>query len=137
MDLKLEVSGLNDLQRQLRTRPPALQRQLRETNREAARMVGDTAAVLVPVRSGRLRSTIRATGGQREASVRAGNTTTVPYAAPVHWGWPGRPNPERGIRGGPIRPQPFIYRAFDRRIVEVRDRYETNLHRVMSVLDTY
>lgn len=39
----------------------------------------------------------------------------------------GAHNKKKAVRGGPIRPQPFIYQAIDRRQQEVLDAYEWQL----------
>jgi len=51
----------------------------------------------------------------------------VPYAGPVHFGWPNRPNAAKGWRGGPIRPNPFLYEAMDKRVGEVMAIYSKYL----------
>lgn len=48
----------------------------------------------VPKSSGKLANTMRAAGTKTMTVVRAGNNrktnSGVPYAAPIHWGWPNR-----------------------------------------------
>jgi hypothetical protein len=76
-----------------------------------------------PQRSpGSLRNTVRSTGTQRGGFVRAGKKL-VPWAGPVHFGWPSRPNPAKGWQGGPIRPNPFLYDALDERREQVADQF--------------
>jgi hypothetical protein len=75
-----------------------------------------------PHSAGKLRASIRASGQQRGGFVRAGRKLT-PYAGPVHFGWPSRPNPSKGWRGGPIAPNPFLYDALDKRREEVADAF--------------
>jgi hypothetical protein len=43
-----------------------------------------------PVRTGRLRNTVKARKYPNKVEVQAGNNTTVPYANPIHWGWKAR-----------------------------------------------
>ena len=85
-------------------------------------MVADTARPEIPVRSGRLTGTLRTTGTMRGGVVRMGRKA-VPYAGPIHFGWPNRPAPARGWRGGPIAPNPFLYEAMDKRVGDVMDTY--------------
>lgn len=108
----VEIDGAKELRRQLRVFQSGIDG-LKEIHRDAAELVGERAAELVPVRSGLLRSTIRASGQAAGAVVRAGYGR-VPYAAPIHFGWP-----RRGIR-----PTPFLYDAADHRRQEVIDLYE-------------
>jgi hypothetical protein len=95
-------------------------REMKAANLDAAQTVADQSKVEVPVRSGKLQRTIKASGTSRESFVRAGTPKQVPYANPVHWGWA-----RRGIR-----PQPFVYEAWDKRINEVKDAYEKQLKKL-------
>ena len=49
-----------------------------------------------------------------ESFEKAGGGKEVPYAGPIHFGWPARR----------IKPQPFFYDAIDGRRDEIKDRYE-------------
>lgn len=95
---KVTVEGLNPLVRALRRaeHTGALE-MLRRANAEAAGDVHRRAARLVPVRSGRLASTLRGSATPRTGTVRAGSKR-VPYAGVIHFGWPRRN----------ISPQPFL-----------------------------
>ena len=95
---------------------------LKEFHQDLAELVMARALTRVPVRSGRLRETIRAAGTKTAGRVRAG-FKRVPYAGPVHFGWATRPNPSRGIRGGPITPNPFLYEALDDRRAQILAAY--------------
>jgi len=76
-------------------------RRLRSTLRRAGVDVADLRAVHAavvavvvpavrpPIRSGRLAGTVRGSGTTTSAIVRAGYAS-VPYAGPIHWGWPSR-----------------------------------------------
>ena len=72
--------------------------------------------------SGTLRNSLRSAGTQRGGFVRAGKKS-VPYAGPIHFGWPSRPNYDKGWLGGPISPNPFMYDALDERREEVADAF--------------
>lgn len=54
-----------------------------------ARYVAMRAAAMAPHRSGRLAGNVRGGKGKTAAIVRAGGAR-VPYAGPIHWGWPRR-----------------------------------------------
>tara|TARA_R110002012_G_scaffold168079_3_gene331480 strand:- start:5772 stop:6164 length:393 start_codon:yes stop_codon:yes gene_type:complete len=87
-------------------------------HRRLANDVAGTAKTKVPVRSGRLQRSIRGGATKTSARVMAGNNrkggpSSVPYAAPIHFGWASRG----------IRPQPFLYEALDDRRQDVVDRY--------------
>lgn len=105
----VRIEGARQLRATLKRAGGDLQ-DLRAANRRAATTVVPAAAALAPKRSGNLAASIRAGATTRAGIVRAGKKR-VPYAGPVHWGWPSRPDPARGIRGGPIKPHPFLMRA--------------------------
>jgi len=119
---QLRLIGYRELKRDLRRMGDEAIADLKRVNKEAADMVADTARPEIPVRSGRLKGTLRTTGTMRGGVVRMGRKA-VPYAGPIHFGWPSRPAPARGWRGGPIAPNPFLYEAMDKRVGDVMDTY--------------
>ena len=122
-----KVDGLKALQKEIRqTEDVELKKQLRLANKEAAQVVADQAKVEVPRRSGRLARSIGTQASQTSAFVKAGTAARVPYAGPIHFGWPKRN----------IRPQPFLYEAMDKRIGEVRKAYEKNLGKITKDLSS-
>ena len=123
---QVQLVGYRELRRDLRKMGDEAIAGLKQVNKEAADLVADTARPDIPVRSGRLKGTLRTTGTVRGGVVRMGRKA-VPYAGPVHFGWPNRPNAAKGWRGGPIRPNPFLYEATDRRIPEVMALYSKYL----------
>ena len=136
---QVAIRGTREVRRQLRTLQDSIDQQaakgdLSAMNLEAAQIVKREALSLVPVRTGLLKSTIREAGTQRTSRVRAG-FKRVPYAGPIHFGWASRPNAQFGWRGGPIRPNTFLYDALDRRRGEVVDSYERQLQRVIRKYD--
>jgi len=95
---------------------------LKELHLDLAEMVAERAASLAPVRTGRLKETIRASGTKTAGRVRAG-FKRVPWTGPVHFGWATRPDAAKGWRGGPIHPNPFLYDALDQRRNQVFNAY--------------
>lgn len=85
----LSVEGARQLRRTLKGANPQLLERLKAAHRAAAEVVAARARQLVPVDSGRLQATVRPGGTKTAALVRAG-TARVPYARPIHWGWPRR-----------------------------------------------
>lgn len=118
---RVEVHGDLEMRRALKRMEGRLDR-LREVHEDAGSVVESEARQLVPVRSGRLRNTIRmsirlasrTSGGSK---IIAGRGSLVPYAGPIHFGW----------RARNIEPQPFLYDALDRRRGEVFDRYQDGI----------
>lgn len=89
----VKVEGARTFRRTLRRAGDDLS-ELRAAHAAVAGLVASAARP--PVRSGRLAATVRPAGTKTAAIVRAG-FATVPYAGPVHWGWP-----DRGIEAQPF-----------------------------------
>lgn len=103
---------------------------LKDLHKQLADDVAGTAKTKTPVRSGRLRNSVRGSGTKTAARVRAGNNrktgpTSVPYAGRIHFGDPGSSTRNR------IRPQPFLYEALDDRRQEVVDRYNDEVRAII------
>lgn len=82
----IEARGAAELQRTLRKASDDLGN-LSGVNQSAGSMVAAAARGRAPHRSGALAASIRA------SRVAAGSVTVVagvPYAGPIHWGWPAR-----------------------------------------------
>jgi hypothetical protein len=103
----IKVVGLNQAVRALRAIgvPSA---EIGKASQESGEIVASRARSLVPVKTGRLRGTIKTLKQARRVIVRAGNERTVPYANPIHWGW----NYDRvNLQQKNIRPRPFFVNA--------------------------
>lgn len=125
----IQIDGAREVKKALRQ--AGRMADLKNAHKEAAAVVVKDAVVLVPKRSGTLAKSIRAAGLASSAEVRAGNTR-VSYAGPVHFGWPNRPNKAKKWRGGPIRPNPFLYKAVDRRRGDVVKVYERRVNEALA-----
>lgn len=119
----IEVKGGPELRRSL-SKLEKDAGDLKAVNREAAQDVEREAESLVPVRSGRLRSTIKSRASKKAASVVAGGARAV-YAPPIHFGWHRRN----------IEPHPFMYEALDDRREEVIARYNDRVDALIRRLD--
>lgn len=84
----VQVEGGRALRRSLRAAGDDLS-DLKDAHTESARIAAGAAQVRVPVRTGRLRATVRSSGTLSAGVIRAGRAS-VPYANPIHWGWPAR-----------------------------------------------
>jgi len=123
----IEVEGLKELSRLLRkVEGSDIQNALKAANKGAATVVSEGAKDLVPVRSGRLQKSIKASGTLSSGSVKAGTAARVPYAGPIHYGW--------GKRG--IKPQRFLTDAMREKLPEARDVYEETYLQVMRLIET-
>lgn len=111
-----------------------LKKELRDANKSAAQVVVDRALPNVPVRTGKLRRSVRALGSQRDGRAVAGRAA-VPYAAAIHWGrkvgnvgWP--PNNRKGLN--PIKGRPFLWDAAREHQAEVVQQYEESFDRLLD-----
>jgi hypothetical protein len=119
----VQVTGAKELRKALQ-RMGADLGDLTRIHRDVAGIVREAAVQRVPVRSGKLRATIKGKGTKARATVTAGSRP-VPYAGPIHFGWPARN----------IEPQPFLYDALDERKGEVARRYEDLVGDLVKKLD--
>jgi hypothetical protein len=116
---RIEVQGVKVITKRLKQMDDGTRKELKSIYIQSANIVFRNAMPRVPVRSGTLKKTMRVSASTRSGSVRAGGKRTAPYAGPVHFGWPNRPNTARSWQGGPIAPNPFLYSALDARRDEV------------------
>lgn len=119
----IKVTGLNQTVRALKDIGTPV-KELNQAAKDAGEVVAVEARALAPVKTGRLRNSIRVASLQNRVVVRAGNNTAVPYAGPIHFGW---------FRRG-IMPNPFFYKALNMPTVakEVIDRYMGSLNTLAS-----
>lgn len=136
--LSAEVENLRELQSQIRALGDTeLRRQLREANKSVSQMVVDAALPNVPVRSGKLRASVKAAATQTAAYGKAGSPSRVPYAAAIHWGeGSGNVNfssggsvgrPGRNVRG-----HPFLWDAADRTLNRAVREYEDQIQDLLD-----
>lgn len=139
----MQVSVVNQrkVERALRAIGKDAVDELRDAHLKSAQIVERAARPKVPVRSGdtsqisgkpywpmrrpaggQLKGTLRSGASSRAGVVRIGKKL-VPYAGPIHYGWPTRPNPPARWYGGPIPPNTFLYDALDERRKEVEDAF--------------
>ena len=96
--------------------------ELKAGNKALGEIVAARARQIVPVRSGALQKTIKATKSAGGAKVNAGTpslTSKVPYAGPIHYGW------DNAFGDGvTIEARPFLSDALDDVHDEVVDAYD-------------
>lgn len=111
--------------RQLRRTMKAAGLDMKDLNRAhkaAAQVVADEATP--PVRTGKLATTVRAGGTRTMGVVRAGYKS-VPYAGPIHWGWPARN----------ITANPFLSDAAQRSEPTWIELYEQEIDRIINKIE--
>ena len=84
----VEVEGARQLRKTLRAAGDDLE-DLKAANQQAASIAATAAKAGAPRVSGTLAGDIRASGTKTAGIVRAGRKK-IPYAGPIHWGWPAR-----------------------------------------------
>jgi hypothetical protein len=96
----VKVKGLRSVTKALQS-VGVPNKELNAAAKKSAGRVVNEAQTLVPVRSGKLRDSIRISATLTKGiSIRAGSDS-IPYANPIHWGWFRRN----------IKPQPFFVKA--------------------------
>lgn len=94
--------------------------EIKAAGSQAGEVVAREARTLVPVRSGKLRNSIRVSKALTKVSIAAGNNGKIPYANPIHWGWFKRN----------IKPQPFFTKALG----ITRDEVYQNYYKTVDTL---
>jgi 3-mercaptopyruvate sulfurtransferase SseA len=124
----IKVEGLRDVMNVLKQVgvPTA---EVSAASQQAAEIVAKSARTLVPVRSGRLRASIRSKKQARKVLVSAGNNGSVPYANPIHWGW--FYDKENFIKKN-ILPNPFFSKALGLTREQVYRTYFDNINKMFN-----
>lgn len=89
---------------------------LKDLMHAVGEIVVSSARPIAPVKTGALEGTIRAGRGKTKAVVRAGRAA-VPYAGPIHYGWPAH-----NITG-----QPFLTDALQAERSQVFEQLEQGI----------
>jgi len=121
---KEEIQGLREVQKALNKFSDATRKEMKSTHLRAAEIVVGASKKFVPIKTGALAQSIRASAVMTGGRVRVGSAS-VPYAGPIHFGWPARS----------IKPQPFIYDALDTRRGEVARLYAERIGELVFKYD--
>jgi hypothetical protein len=119
----IEVKGAAQLRRTLKRAGLDVQ-DLKDAHKKIAEDVVREAAPDAPRRTGRLASTVRPAGTASAAIVRAGRKT-VPWAGPVHWGWPAHH----------MKAQPWLAEAADREFDHAQDVILDTLQKIIATVE--
>jgi HK97 gp10 family phage protein len=121
----VKVRGLNQAIRSLRELGVPDQ-EIKDAGSQAGELVASEARSLAPVKTGKLRDSIRVSKTLRKVTISAGNNRTsasgIPYANPIHWGWFKRN----------IRPQPFFVKALGLTRDQVFRAYFDNIAKLVA-----
>ena len=107
----VQVSGAKEFRAKLHQMGIELQ-DFKTINKLIAENVASDARGRAPVVTGTLAGDIRGGGTKTRAYVSVGRKR-IPYAGPIHFGWPARN----------IQANPFLYEAIDSRADDVREVY--------------
>ena len=126
-DAGIKVTNLREINRAL-SNVGAPKDEIKAAGKEAGQIAVNEARTLVPVRTGKLRDSIRVGATARgKITLMAGNNRTsksaVPYANPIHWGWSKRH----------IAPQPFFARALGYTRAEIYNTYFEQLEKLIVI----
>ena len=120
--VQIKLEGEKELRKALRDFEDGT-KDLKVVHAEAAKLV--QLAARAPVGpTGALAASIRSSGTARAGVVRAGKKS-VPYAGPIHWGWPKRN----------IKANPFLSKALESETAEVVDVYEDGISQLLKKYD--
>lgn len=118
--VRLDAKGLGRLARTLR-QAGADMNDLKAAYKKAADIVKPEVRSLTPVRSGRLKRSVRSGATQRAGVVRAGSKS-VPYAGVQNYGWPGHN----------IKAQYFMSGGLDAAADEVDDIFADAIEKALA-----
>lgn len=121
--MAVTAEGLNERQAALTEVMAEIRAGMVEASKEVVDLVVPRIKEAAPRRSGRLGESTRGTAQPNTATIRVGDSST-PYAAPIVYGWPSRPNRQKRWRGGPIPPNPYPYDTLGQEGENIRARYE-------------
>lgn len=91
----VKVEGARELRAQMRKAGVDVAN-MKDANQRAGRIITSAGRGMAPKRSGRLAASLRPAAAVSGVTVRGGSAG-VPYAGPIHWGWP-----RHGIRANPF-----------------------------------
>lgn len=123
----IKVEGLAKTIKSLRSLG-ADKSEFQNLNLHAAQTILATATPQVPVKSGKLKASLRAAKTVGYAMVRAGNAR-VPYANPIHWGWFEDKN---NFIEKNIKPNPFFMRALKKDYSKLIADYDNGLQSLIN-----
>lgn len=120
-DAGIRVEGASRLRRTLRAAGRDLGN-LKAAHAKAAKIAETAAASAAPVLTGSLKGSLRSSGTGTAGIIRAG-TKSVPYAAPIHWGWAARGiDPQPFISEGAQASEPVWLRVFEADLEDILDQ---------------
>lgn len=130
-DSTIQVRGLRELRGALREVEKTLGPELRKGLNEVAEVVLDTARPMVPTRSGKARSSLKAGSTEKAVQIKAGGKK-APY-----WGWldfGGRVGKNKSVKRPFIQDGRYIYPTLTKKRQAVEDKLFEVIDRVTAGL---
>lgn len=128
----VRVEGARELRAAIkRAETAGLPKQLAAAYKSGSDVVAARALPNVPVRTGRLKGSVRALGSQTRGQVKAG-TASVDYAAAIHWGRKRGNVWHHKMGRNPIKGRPFLWNAARDSTREVVDKFEAAIGRLLK-----
>ena len=123
---EIQIDGVDRLTKALSAAGLELS-DLKAALKQAAQIVEQTAAAKAPRgETDRLVNSLRSSATKKAGVVRAGRKT-VPYAGPIHWGWPARNiKPNTFITDAAHNTEPSWLAVFEREIDSIIDQIGTS-----------
>lgn len=122
----VNVQGLDEIRERIgRIESTEIKEMLVGAYKDGLEIIADEARELAPRRTGKLAGSIRTVGGTTKTGRVFAGSASVPYAGPIHWGWPRRN----------IDPQPFISEAVANTLPQVRDIFGGRMRDILNQLD--
>ncbi len=123
MAAAIEVTGIRELNKALKGVGDDFE-DLKDANQLLGQLVANRATALVPVRSGKLASSIKTNRAKNKVTISAGRAS-VPYAGVIEYGW--------GKRG--IKARPYLNKAVNEKKGEIKEKYEENIKNIIKKYD--
>lgn len=124
---RIKVEGLREAIKDLQALG-AEKSEFVEINLEAAEILMSAARPLIPVRTGNLANSMRASKTANYAQIALGKAK-VPYAGPVHWGWF---YDRKNFIQKNIKPALFMPRALKANFERIMAHYDSAMQRLLN-----
>ena len=123
----VKISGLNETVAGLKAM--GADKELSKLNLEIGNRIVPEARQLVPQRTGQLSGSIRAVRSLKGVTVKAGDTSGIPYANPQNWGWF---YDRKNLQAKNIKPTQFMNKGAAKVIPWIKDNYIQELIKIYN-----
>lgn len=117
--MAVRVEGLRELNRAF-TKAGGDVEDLKDVNAGISDLIATTARTEAPRLTGATQASVKGNRAKGKAVVKAGGAR-VPWAAPIHWGWPARN----------IEPDMFLSEAVEQNSEQILTQYEDGIDKAL------